>query len=97
MSVELRRVAVGDAPWDEIGVGPDSTVFQRREWLELLATTQHAEPVVASVRSDIQLILAAVGFFSGVILLAIAYVLGRLDKTWNFLIDIDERLPPPGK
>ena len=52
---------------------------------------------VASVRSDIQLILAAVGFFSGVILLAIAYVLGRLDKTWNFLIDIDERLPPPGK
>lgn len=63
MSVELRRVAPGDAPWDEIGVGPDSTVFQRREWLELLATTQHAEPVVASVRSD----GAHVGWFTGAI------------------------------
>lgn len=43
-------------------------------------------------RSDIQLIFAAIGLFSGLILLSIFVVLGRLDRTWNFLIDIEERL-----
>jgi len=45
-----------------------------------------------SIRSDIQLILVAVGLFSGLILLGLTFVLGRLDRTWDFLIDIDARV-----
>lgn len=45
-----------------------------------------------SVRSDIQLIFAAVGFFSALIMFSIGAVLGRLDKQWNYLIDIEEEV-----
>lgn len=45
-----------------------------------------------SYRSDIQLIFAAIGLFSGFILLGITFVLGQLDRTWDFLIDIDDKL-----
>lgn len=47
---------------------------------------------VLTVRSDIQIILAVVGFATAFILFGIGAVLGRLDKQWNFLIDIEERL-----
>lgn len=47
---------------------------------------------LATMRSDIQLIFAAIGFFAALILFGIGAVLGRLDKHWNFLIDIEERL-----
>lgn len=47
---------------------------------------------LAAYRSDIQLIFAAVGLFAGLILMGIFFVLGRLDRHWNFLIDIEERL-----
>lgn len=47
---------------------------------------------VMTVRSDIQIILAVVGFAAAFILFGIGAVLGRLDKQWNFLIDIEERL-----
>lgn len=43
-------------------------------------------------RSDIQLIFGAVGLFSGLVLLGITFVLARLDKTWDFLMDIDEQI-----
>ncbi len=45
-----------------------------------------------SMRSDIQLIIAAVGFFSALIMFSIGAVLGRLDKQWNYLIDIEDQV-----
>jgi hypothetical protein len=50
---------------------------------------------IATMRSDIQIIIAVVGFASAFVLLAIGAVLGRLDKHWNFLVDIEERLNRP--
>jgi len=47
---------------------------------------------VVTIRSDIQIIIAVVGFAAAFILFGIGAVLGRLDKQWNFLIDIEERL-----
>jgi hypothetical protein len=41
----------------------DRVVFQTREWLEFVARTQGAEPVVAEVRDDCQ----RVGYFTGAI------------------------------
>lgn len=45
-----------------------------------------------SIRSDIQVIIAVVGFAAGFVLLGIGAVLGRLDRHWNFLIEIEEQL-----
>lgn len=42
----------------------DRVVFQTREWLEFLATTQRAEPVLAVVRDD----GVDVGYFTGLII-----------------------------
>ena len=47
---------------------------------------------VLTIRSDIQIILAVVGFAAAFILFGIGAVLSRLDKHWNFLIDIEERM-----
>ena len=62
-ALRLVRVALDDCDWVAMAAASDSVVFQSREWLEFLAQTQGAEPVVASVmRGDEQ-----VGWFTGAI------------------------------
>lgn len=48
------------------------------------------------MRSDIQLIIAAIGLFAALILFGIGAVLSGLDKQWNFLVDIEERIRDRG-
>lgn len=47
--------------WKALDGYLDRTVFQTREWLNFVAATQHATPLVAEVRQDGNL----VGYFSG--------------------------------
>jgi len=59
--VLLERVPLPEVPWSELDALPDRTIFQTREWLDFLVTSQGAEPVVAQVRSDGR----SVGWFTG--------------------------------
>src|SRR5579872_1855050 len=50
-----------DIPWQHLDSCSDRTVFQTREWLDFIAETQSAQPVIAELRdgSDVA------GYFSG--------------------------------
>jgi len=63
LTVTFARVALPEVPWDELDARPDRTVFQCRAWLDFLAQTQAAEPVVAEVRRG----GGTVGWFTGAI------------------------------
>lgn len=62
--LSLHRVHPQDVDWERMDAMPDRVVFQTREWLEFLAATQRAEPVLAVVRDD----GVAVGCFTGLII-----------------------------
>jgi hypothetical protein len=47
--LSLERVALDDVPWADADRLPDRVLFQTRAWLDFIAETQHAEPVVAAV------------------------------------------------
>src|SRR3954467_509261 len=49
MALRLERIPVREAEWDRMDAFPDRVVFQTREWLDFVARTQSAEPVVAAV------------------------------------------------
>jgi hypothetical protein len=59
----FERVDLADVPWAELDSLPDRTVHQTREWLEFLAGTQRADPIVMRVRRGDE----AVGWFTGAI------------------------------
>lgn len=57
----LRRIALAQAPWDTLDRFGDRTVFQTREWIQFIAESQNAEPVVAEVVAGTNV----VGYFTG--------------------------------
>ncbi len=61
MTVRLERVALPDVDIAALDSLPDRTVFQTREWLDFLAESQHAEPVVAKVIDG----TSPLGWFTG--------------------------------
>ena len=62
--VVLERIPYEPAGWDAAISGhPDLEVFHGAAWLDFLARSQHAEPVVAAVRVDAH----PVGYFVGAI------------------------------
>lgn len=60
----LHRMRPQDADWERMDAMADRVVFQTREWLEFLAKTQSAEPVLAVVRDG----GVDVGYFTGLII-----------------------------
>jgi CelD/BcsL family acetyltransferase involved in cellulose biosynthesis len=48
----LERVDPGAWDWERLDGTPDGVVFQTREWVEFVAATQGAEPVLAAVLED---------------------------------------------
>ena len=46
MALTLQRIAPAGADWERMDAFADRVVFQTREWLEFVARTQRAEPVV---------------------------------------------------
>jgi Acetyltransferase (GNAT) domain len=63
MAVELERVALDACDWERMDAFPDRVIFQTREWLEFVARTQRAEPVIATVRDGGE----TVGYFTGLL------------------------------
>lgn len=63
VSLSLERVSPEDLEWSSPDTAAHRLLFQTREWLEFLARTQRAEPVVARVLAD----GAHVGHFTGAV------------------------------
>lgn len=59
----LERIGLDCCNWAEMDGYADRVIFQTREWLQFIARTQRAEPVVAAVLDDGQ----RVGYFTGLI------------------------------
>ena len=91
----LHRLDVRDADWTRMDAMPDRVVFQMREWIELLATTQNAEPVLAVVRDG----GVDVGYFTGLVVKRLGIrILGSPFPGWttdylgfNLLLEVDRR------
>ena len=64
MALTLQRIAPASADWECMDAFGDRVVFQTREWLEFLARTQRAQPVVAMVMDHGE----HVGYFTGLII-----------------------------
>jgi hypothetical protein len=59
--IVLERVPLDRVPWAELDAFEDRTVFQTRGWLDYVAESQRAEPVIARVlRAD-----QPIGWFTG--------------------------------
>jgi CelD/BcsL family acetyltransferase involved in cellulose biosynthesis len=61
--LRLERIAPERWDWERMDAFPDRVIFQTREWLEFVARTQGAEPVIASVLRDGEV----AGYFTGLI------------------------------
>jgi len=69
-----------EVPWHALDALPDRTVFQTRPWLDFLAETQNARPIVAELRagSDVA------GYFTGCILERLGVrILGSSFRGWT--------------
>jgi CelD/BcsL family acetyltransferase involved in cellulose biosynthesis len=63
MALSLHPVPPASREWERMDAFPDRLVFQTREWLDFLARTQGAEPVVATVMDDGR----PAGYFTGAV------------------------------
>jgi len=61
--VQFRALDVAAVQWQALDRFDDRVVFQTRAWLNFIAESQRATPIVAEIRDD----GAVVGFFSGLI------------------------------
>ena len=59
----FRVVDRRDVPWQALDRFDDRVVFQTREWLNFIAESQRATPVVAEIRDDD----TVAGYFSGLV------------------------------
>ena len=60
----LKRLEPDQCDWERMDAFDDRVLFQTREWLEFVARTQGAEPVVAEVLAG----AGVVGYFTGAII-----------------------------
>jgi hypothetical protein len=67
-------------PWNELDALPDRTVFQTRAWLDFLADSQGARPVVAELRAGRDV----AGYFTGAIIKRFGLrILGSSFRGWT--------------
>lgn len=59
----LERVEIASCDWASMDAASDRVLFQAREWLDFVARTQGAEPVIAAVMDDGE----RVGHFTGLL------------------------------
>jgi CelD/BcsL family acetyltransferase involved in cellulose biosynthesis len=63
-TLRLKRLDPSAIDWQQLDLFPDRVVFQTREWLDFIAQTQRAEPVLAAVLDDGR----TVGYFTGLLI-----------------------------
>lgn len=61
--ITIQRVALDDCDWEAMDALADRVIFQTRAWIEFVARTQDAEPVVGELRDGEE----RVGWFTGLI------------------------------
>jgi CelD/BcsL family acetyltransferase involved in cellulose biosynthesis len=61
--VRLERIDPSDEDWRRLDGLPGRSLFQTRAWVDFVAASQQAEPVVAAVHAD----GAIAGYFSGLV------------------------------
>ena len=59
----FRTLKASDVPWQALDGFDDRVVFQTREWLNFIAESQHATPIVAEIRDGD----TVAGYFSGLV------------------------------
>ena len=78
--LKLERLDVNAYPWERFDAFPDRTVFQTRAWLEYVAETQRAEPVLCVVEDGNSI----VGSFSGLLVRRLGFrILGSPLPGWG--------------
>jgi len=66
--------------WDALDALPDRTIFQTKPWLDFLADTQGARPIVAELRSG----SAVAGYFTGCVMTRLGVrILGSSFRGWS--------------
>jgi len=60
-SLRCRRLEFSQVPWEALDRFADRSVFQTREWIQFIAETQNAVPVVAELTSGTEVL----GYFTG--------------------------------
>jgi hypothetical protein len=69
-----------DTPWEQISEYENYHVFQSRTWIDFIAKTQNAAPIVASVKDGDQ----TLGFFVGLIVQKLGLrILGSPLRGWS--------------
>jgi CelD/BcsL family acetyltransferase involved in cellulose biosynthesis len=61
--LRLERVSYGSVDWELLDAFPDRLAYQTREWIDFVAHTQDAEPVVAALVDG----SSTVGYFTGLV------------------------------
>jgi hypothetical protein len=61
--LEFRQLALSQAPWERLDAFQDRVVFQTREWLNYIAETQKAVPVITEIREG----ASVMGYFTGLV------------------------------
>jgi Acetyltransferase (GNAT) domain len=78
--LKLDRLDLADVDWSALDQFEDRTVFQTREWLDFVAETQNASPVVAEVLDG----CSRVGYFTGLVIRRMGIrVLGSSFPGWT--------------
>ncbi len=78
--IAMKRLGVDLVPWEILDEFADRTVFQTLPWLNFVAQTQAAEPVVAVVQEDGRIL----GYFTGLIVRKLGLkILGSPFKGWT--------------
>jgi hypothetical protein len=78
--LKLNRLELAGVDWTALDQFADRTVFQTREWLDFVAETQNASPVVAEVLDG----SSRVGYFAGLVIRRMGIrVLGSSFPGWT--------------
>ncbi|MGA8069312.1 MAG: hypothetical protein WCA47_18420, partial [Terriglobales bacterium] len=59
--MKFHRIDIKSADWKRLDAFTDRTVFQTREWLQFVAESQRAQPVLAELREKNDVL----GYFTG--------------------------------
>lgn len=78
--ITFERIELDAVPWETLDAFEDRTIYQTRPWLDFVAATQDAEPVIAEVLRDGR----RIGYFTGLVVTKLALrILGSPFKGWT--------------
>ncbi len=76
----FERININSVDWEYLDSLQDRKIFQTLPWLKFVAKTQNAEPVIASIRDNNQIL----GYFTGLIIKKFGFkILGSPFQGWT--------------